>query len=450
MPLDLDKIYLNDFYRAVSLKEALTQKIAATLKTHFSFKKVSLISADKGLALSLSLYNDLSNDYDCRFVYLGDGAYSELAKKELNDFMGTFEKELSDSDIYILYLDTKMDLKLKGKVVVLDELSYLEDDDLDFKIDLLFAYNTLSPVFYTKNNFSHINEIVLLEDRRLDHYQEGPRLMSEDFRLDLDPLTNKGDYGRSLLIGGSKRMHGAIEMAATAAYHMGVGTLTLLIPDVIYHDVASKNSFAMILESESQDGYFKTISDLGDLVAAFDLVGAGNGMGRNSANIKIIEELLLTDKPIILDADALWCLKNLRSYLKRDALTILLPHLKEMTYLCDYSLEEIKKDPFKVAYEFTKAYPNTILVLKSYLTIVAHRNKLSFLAKPKRALAKGGSGDVLMGLVMGALSQEGDPFRMIELAVYVHNKAAETNSPLSFMVDDLIEKIPEVLSNIKG
>ena len=450
MPLELEHIYQSDAYKATSIKEALTFKIVAALKKEYELKdlKIAIVSHDKNLALALSVFRELAS-FDVTFAYLGNASYGTMDKKELACFEGTFLKELPDADLYILNLEKAIELNDQKSLVAIDELTYFKEDNLEYDIDRCFIFNTYPSHLFTKNNYSHINKIRLIEDSRLGSYHKGVRLIDENFELPVNDLGNKGDFGRSLLIGGSKRMHGAIEMAANAAYRMGVGTLTLLIPDCIYHEIALKNSFAMILEGESKDGYFKELSDLSDLLAPFDLIGAGNGMGRNSTNIKIIQELLLSDKPLVLDADALWSIKNNRDLLRRDQLTVLLPHLKEMTYLCDKSLEEIKKDPFKIAYDFSLDYPNAILVLKSYITIIAQKGHVSFLNKPKRALAKGGSGDALMGIVMGALSQNEDPFRMTELAVFVHNKAAEYGNALSFMVDDLINNIPKILDNLK-
>ena len=450
MPLELEHIYQSDAYKAISIKESLTFKIVAALKEEYELKdlKIAIVSHDKNLALALSVFRELAS-FDVTFAYLGNASYGTMDKKELACFEGTFLKELPDADLYILNLEKAIKLNDQKILVAIDELAYFKEDDLEYDIDQCFIFNTYPSYLFTKNNYSRIKKIGLIEDSRLDSYHKGVRLIDENFELPVNDLGNKGDFGLSLLIGGSKRMHGAIEMAANAAYRMGVGTLTLLIPDCIYHEIALKNSFAMILEGESKDGYFNELSDLSDLLAPFDLIGAGNGMGRNSTNIKIIQELLLSDKPLVLDADALWSIKNNRDLLRRNQLTVLLPHLKEMTYLCDKSLEEIKKDPFKIAYDFSLNYPNAILVLKSYITIIAQKGHVSFLNKPKRALAKGGSGDALMGIVMGALSQNEDPFRMAELAVFVHNKAAEYSNALSFMVDDLINNIPKVLDNLK-
>lgn len=450
MPLELEHIYQSDAYKAISIKEALAFKIVTALKEEYELNdlKIVIVSHDKNLALALSIFKELAS-FNISFTYLGNACHGAMAKKELCYFNDTFLKELPDADLYILNLEKTIRLNDKKILVAIDELAYFKEDDLGYDLALCFVFNTYPSYLFTKNNYRHIKKIRLIEDDRLDSYHKGPRLIDENFKLPVDDLGNKGDFGRSLLIGGSKRMHGAIEMAANAAYRMGVGTLTLLVPDCIYHEIALKNSFAMILEGESKDGYFNELNDLSDLFAPFDLIGAGNGMGRNSVNIKIIQELLLSDKPLVLDADALWSLKNIRDLLKREALTVLLPHLKEMTYLCDKSLEEIKEDPFKVAYDFSLDYPNAILVLKSYITIIAQKGHVSFLNKPKRALAKGGSGDALMGIVMGALSQSEDPFRMAELAVFVHNKAAGNGNALSFMVDDLINNIPKVLENLK-
>ena len=267
-----------------------------------------------------------------------------------------------------------------------------------------------------------------------------------------DQNANKGTYQKGLLIGGSKYMYGALSLATKAAYHSGIGTLTLYIPDSISDFMANRFDFAMQYPASSKDGYFdfQIKEDIENFIKDYDLIAIGNGMGRKEAAKEILRTVLKSDKRVIVDGDGLWLLKDEPELLKREALTILLPHLKEMSYLSALSIDKIKADPFKVLDDFVMEYPNVYVVLKSSFTIVKSFNETALLDRPNSALAKGGSGDVLCGITMGLLSQSEKIMDALESAVYVHNLTPLDNDPRYLMPEMMITNLAEVYKRING
>lgn len=260
--------------------------------------------------------------------------------------------------------------------------------------------------------------------------------------------SHKGVFKKALMIGGSQSMHGALCYSAKACYRSGIGTLTCMIPDCIRDIVAQKMSFAMNLCMPSENGKFKE-----DLKLSFDsysILAIGNGMGQQKSTIQMVQQVLSSSKPVILDADALWALKGHTEWLNRKETTILLPHIKEMTYLCDASISDIKENPFEVVRKFCRQHSNCILVLKSSCSIIGHKETLYVLNQPNSALAKGGSGDILCGIVTGLCGQTEDYEKAVVCACYIHNQSVPDIDAASVLPDECIDCIPYVFQKLRN
>lgn len=265
--------------------------------------------------------------------------------------------------------------------------------------------------------------------------------------------SHKGTYKKCLMIGGCIQMHGALSLCAKACYHSGIGTLTLFIPDCIGDIIASKLEIAMNIRAQSSNGFFAEDSYklLEEVIDKYDIVTIGNGMGQNQATINLLKVALRSDKTLIIDADALWALKHCLPLLqKRKNTTILTPHLKEMTYLTNYSKEDIVIDPLKTCKEFCNDYPNAILVLKSFATFISDNKQTFLFSKPNSSLAKGGSGDVLCGIITGLVAQNQDPLKCSAVACYCLNEAANCDKdPCALQPLDLIQNLNKVFIDLR-
>ena len=240
--------------------------------------------------------------------------------------------------------------------------------------------------------------------------------------------SHKGSFGKCLMIGGSKRMHGALCMAAKACLKSGVGTLTLFVPDCIGDVVASKFDEAMIIRAKSdEDGYFDqdAILELKQHLSEFEYIVIGNGMGRNDVSKALVQCVLKSDRTVIVDGDALYELGACPSYLQRPYTTILTPHIKEMSYVSGYSIPSIVEDPMRILQDFVKRYPEVTICLKDQYTWIANRKECMVNIAGNASLAKGGSGDVLCGFIAGLYGQCKQALDACGCGVYAHARLAD-------------------------
>lgn len=263
---------------------------------------------------------------------------------------------------------------------------------------------------------------------------------------------HKGTFGKALMIGGSYAMHGAITMAARACYQSGIGTLTCFVPNCIHDILAQKMEFAMLKNGDDIDGYFSkdAAQKLSNEIGKYDIVTIGNGMGQQESTKELVQKALQLSTCTLFDADACWAIREHPELLRQEFSIILTPHIKEMTYLCHRSLSEILQDPFGTVQEFCASYPNGTLVLKSDITLIGHKNQMYVLHQPNSALAKGGSGDILCGIIAGLYGQCRNAFQAAAIGTYIHSCCAkQKKDPACFMPEDLIHQIPSVFQSLR-
>ncbi|WP_026679170.1 bifunctional ADP-dependent NAD(P)H-hydrate dehydratase/NAD(P)H-hydrate epimerase [Fictibacillus gelatini] len=261
--------------------------------------------------------------------------------------------------------------------------------------------------------------------------------------------SHKGSYGKGLVIGGSRNMTGAPLMTAKAALRSGAGLLTVAVPETVYPMIASQMAEAMYWPSPDENGHFK--GELKGDLTAFTAVAAGPGMGREKGARSIIETVLSLQVPVVIDADGLYHLSSLKERLnERTSPTILTPHSGEMARLIGCSADDVEKNRFGIARDFAVEY-GVYVVLKGPYTIVTTPEGSQFVnTTGNAALAKGGSGDVLTGIILSFMMQGEDIQSAVSNAVYVHGKTAdvllqEGHSLLDVIATDVIESLPPVL-----
>lgn len=262
------------------------------------------------------------------------------------------------------------------------------------------------------------------------------------------PDSHKGDHGKGLLIGGSKTMSGAVIMSAKAALRSGSGLLTIAIPEDAHASVASSVIEAMYKPCPAKDGFF--CGDIDGLDENVDAIAVGPGMGRTEGGRIIVEQLLRINVPLIIDADGLYHLTSLLPILKeRTAPVIITPHEGEMARLMSVSAKEVKADRFGLSRQFATTY-GVYVVLKGPFTICTTPAGEQYINPTGNAsLAKGGSGDVLTGIMLAFLMQHASIQAAICNAVYVHGRASDAlvssrHSLIDVIASDLIEALPSV------
>lgn len=250
---------------------------------------------------------------------------------------------------------------------------------------------------------------------------------------------NKGNFGHVLVIGGSYGTAGcktgAPAMAALAALRAGAGLVTAAVPEQAIPLVAATAPELMCcpLETASHGGITHTNlapQRLDQLLADKTVLAIGPGMGQSPETASFLSGLLSTTRlPVVIDADGLNLLAAkpvLLSKLAKSHSMVLTPHPGEMARLIGRSVAEVQANRTEVACELA-AKLGAIVVLKGARTLVAHpHGRVSVNTTGNPAMAKGGSGDLLCGLIAGLIAQH--PTAMgeaVEAAVYLHGRAAD-------------------------
>ena len=263
------------------------------------------------------------------------------------------------------------------------------------------------------------------------------------------PASHKGNYGKVLFIVGSQGMSGAAYLCAKAAYMVGAGLV----------QIYTHEDNRVILQEMLPEAIVSTYNDydeekLDELLQWASVVGIGCGLGTSAISEKIVHKILKSIQcPCVVDADALNLLAKNKSILSESkADLVLTPHIKEMSRLLSCNVKELQKDKMQYLQEFVNTYPLTC-VLKDARTLVANKNQNTFLnLTGNSAMSKGGSGDVLTGIIAGIIGQHVDAYTAACLGVYLHglcgDYARDHKGAYSVLAGDLIESICSVLKEL--
>lgn len=260
---------------------------------------------------------------------------------------------------------------------------------------------------------------------------------------------HKGTCGHVLLIVGSKGMSGAAYLSAAAAYEMGAGLVRILTVE------ENRRILQQQLPEAIVDVYteFDPVQ-LHELLEWSQVVGIGSGLGMGAIQKQILYYVLEhSTKPMVIDADGLNLLSQNISLLNHTkAPCILTPHMKEMARLLHCELEELQINRYHLIDSIVKRY-NVVCVCKDAETVVISDTQQYVNTTGNESMAKGGSGDVLMGMISGLLGQEvTEVFKAAKTAVYLHglcgDMARAQRGVYSVKARDLIDEIHKVLKEL--
>lgn len=279
--------------------------------------------------------------------------------------------------------------------------------------------------------------------------------------------SHKGDYGRALLIGGSRGMSGAISLAGMSSLRAGAGLVTLAVPNGIEAIVAMHEPSYMVFGlSEDKKGRIgvRAKQALSSFLEAATAIGIGPGIGQSSALQDFVVDLYSQfSKPMVIDADAL---NSLACALKTVAPKILetpagprvlTPHPGEFERLTnaptppENNLTERAEAAATLAAK--DASGQTVVVLKGHQTIVSDGKQFAINTTGNPGMATGGCGDVLTGIITALLCQKMPAFDAARLGVFLHglagDLAAQTLGQVSLIASDLIDFLPQAFQTLQ-
>ena len=259
--------------------------------------------------------------------------------------------------------------------------------------------------------------------------------------------SNKGTYGKLLIIAGSKGMSGAAYLNSLAAYTAGAGLVRIYTPE-------SNRIILQELIPEAIITTYKTFEkiDVLELLEWADVVCIGSGIGTGEISRQILELVMEEVKvPCLIDADGLNLISENRGLLDKlkNGKYILTPHIKEMSRLLDVQVGELKEKRTALLNKFVKEY-QVICVLKDARTMVfSHRCGPYVNLSGNQSMAKAGSGDVLAGIIAGFMVQGIRSIDAADLGVYLHGRAGDyardDKGNYSVLARDLIHYLSHAL-----
>ena len=239
-------------------------------------------------------------------------------------------------------------------------------------------------------------------------------------------FSHKGTFGHALIAGGSYGKVGAVVLATKSCMATGAGLTTSLVPKCGYVVLQSTAPEAMTLVDEEE----QFLSSLPADIDRFNAIGIGPGMGTKPETQKLLSFVIRRyQKPMVIDADGLNCLAQNEELLSQlPSNSILTPHPKEF----DRLFGDHKNDFERIAKAKAKAKElRAVIVLKSHHTLIATPNGDAFFNSTGNAgMAKGGSGDVLTGILTSLLAQAYEPSDAAKLGVYIHGWAGDIAAKL--------------------
>jgi NAD(P)H-hydrate epimerase len=244
--------------------------------------------------------------------------------------------------------------------------------------------------------------------------------------------SNKGSYGRALIVAGCDRYLGAATLASLGALRSGAGLGMVGAVASVRAAVASNLPEVTFLPLPESEGALDALA--GDVIARAlpgnDVLLMGPGLSTAAGVQSVIRGLLTSevvdDVPVVLDADALNCLARFPDWHQRvKAKAVLTPHPGELGRLANMSIAEVQSARLPTAQRLAQEWQQTV-VLKGAHTVVAAADGTTLVSPfANAALATAGTGDVLAGTIAGLIAQGVEPAIAAGLGVYLHGAAAE-------------------------
>ncbi|MCH5212165.1 MAG: NAD(P)H-hydrate dehydratase [Oscillospiraceae bacterium] len=268
--------------------------------------------------------------------------------------------------------------------------------------------------------------------------------------------SHKGDYGKLLIIAGSRGMSGAAYMSAQAALKTGAGLITIACCNSINDILETKTTEVMTIPLPDTAGHiaYPAISDILPQVEKSDAVLIGPGLGRSKDVEDIVCAVLKNSRvPVIVDADAIWAVAKNKSVLADCACEIVFtPHAMELSYLTGLDIAYIEENRIEVSKELSEEYGATVL-LKGHHTIVTAPDLTQYINNTGNpGLASGGSGDVLAGIIAAFAAQGADSAAAAAAAAYIHGLAGDIASRRfgmeSMTACDVLGCLPDAIGQI--
>ena len=353
-------------------------------------------------------------------------------------------KHINASNAYVLSIDMPSGL-FANKPITNTESVVKAFQTLTFEVPKL--------AFYLPDNqdYSVNTEIIpigldasFIVSQKTDYHVIEKKNITNKYKF-RSKFSHKGNFGHSLLIGGSFGKIGAVTLTSKAALKIGSGLVTAYIPKCGYSILQTAIPEVMVeVDSDKEIEYF-------NFKTTPSVIGIGIGMGKSAKTQKGFHQFLKLNKnPLVLDADALNILSENKKWLELlPKNSVLTPHPKELERLLGKWKNDYEK--LQLMQKFTSKH-QVVLVSKGYHTAICNGESVYFNTTGNPALATAGSGDVLTGIITGLLAQHYNALDASIIGVYLHGKTADIamqeHTYETFTASDIIAYLPKTLQNL--
>ncbi len=268
--------------------------------------------------------------------------------------------------------------------------------------------------------------------------------------------THKGDYGKLLIIAGSKGMSGAAYMASEAALKSGAGLITIGCCECINDVLEEKTTEVMTIPLDDTDGHI-SVTAVPKIFACMKRVGAvliGPGLGLSKDAAEVVTAVLRKSRvPVIIDADAINAVAANKSVMRECSCDVIFtPHAMEMARLTGMDISYIEENRIDVSREFAEEN-GAVLLLKGHHTIVTDSDLTQYInITGNPGLASGGSGDVLAGICAAFVARGIRCGSAAAAAAYIHGAAGDIAAKRcgqeSMSASDVLAALPEAFCRI--
>ena len=260
--------------------------------------------------------------------------------------------------------------------------------------------------------------------------------------------SHKGNYGKLLLLCGSRGYTGAAYLAAMGALRGGAGLVYLAVPESIYAIEACKLTEAIVLPLPDEGGKLSlaALPEIRRLLPKMDAVLIGCGLGQSAGTLAALRAVLEEFRgPVVVDADGINLLAGHMDILReRHAPTILTPHAGEFARIGG----DNKADRVAENRRFAEEY-SCVLLLKGHKTVISDGKETYVNQTGNPGMAVGGSGDVLSGIIVSLLGQGIEPLKAAACGAWLHGRAgdicAERIGQYGMLPTDMVEVLPRLL-----
>ena len=271
--------------------------------------------------------------------------------------------------------------------------------------------------------------------------------------------THKGDYGRAFLLCGATGFTGAAYFAAESAVRSGAGLVDLAVPSAIYPIAAAKLNEAMVHPAACLEDGTVAAAALDELRGRAEradalLIGCGLGRGREVEPV-VLSMLAAAKAPVVLDADGINALCAHKDKIAAaQAEVILTPHDGELTRLLGEAPVRAGEERTAAAVRIARTLGAT-LVMKGHVTVTADKaGRVCVNTTGNAGMARGGSGDVLAGIIVALAAQGIPPFEAAAAGAYIHGVAGDVaravQGEIGMTPTDMLRLLPRAFYRCRG